>query len=104
MSEVEEAQELQAALEWCLSSIAGNVAQYRATHTDAETVLGIKSDFETLSWVRLAYGSAHVTADYVGWGLSLLRLLDARKRIAELEEAVAFRDSVIVSLGDLEDL
>lgn len=104
MNEIEEAQELQDALEWCLNSIADNVTTFRSTHSDAETVLGIKQDFEALSWVRLAYGAAHVTSDYVGWGISLLRLLDARKRIAELEDQLEMHKSVIKSLSDLEDL
>lgn len=42
VSEIEEAQELQEALEWTLAQIAGNVAEFRSSHTDAETVVAIR--------------------------------------------------------------
>ena len=106
MSDVEaEAAELQEALEWTLAQVQGNVAEFRNTHTDAETVLGIKADFIALSYVR-AYGDcgSDIIGDYIAFGMALLRLIDARKRIMELTEAVAMRDSVIRSLGELEDL
>jgi hypothetical protein len=100
-----EAGELEAALNWTLAQIAGNVAEFRSSHTDAETVLAIRQDFVNLAYVR-AYGDAgsSIIGDYVGFGMALLRLLDARKKIMELTEAVAMRDSVIRSLGELEDL
>lgn len=105
MSDVEEAQQLQEALEWTLAAIAGNVAAFRSTHTDAETVLGIKADFVSLAYVR-AYGehSSSIVGDYIGYGVALLRLLDARKRIMELTDQLEMHKAVIKSLGELEDL
>lgn len=105
MSDLEESQRLQEALEWTLAQLQGNVAQFRSTHTDAETVLGIKADFVSLAYLR-AYGDhgSDIVGDYICFGVALLRLLDARKRIMELTEAVAMRDSVIKSLCELEEL
>lgn len=103
MSEIEAA-ELQEALEWTLATIAGNVAAFRNSHTDAETVLGIKQDFVNLAYVR-AYGDqgTSIVGDYVCYGIALLRLLDARKRIMELTDQVAMRDAIIRNLAAWED-
>jgi hypothetical protein len=99
-----EAQQLEEALQFTLEALAPTVDEFRATHDDAETVLGIKRDFLALAYLRMAYGATYVLSDYVCGGIAILRLLDARREIAALKEQVAFRDDVIKSLWDLEEM
>jgi hypothetical protein len=99
-----EAQQLEEALQFTLEALAPTVDEFRTTHDDTETVLGIKRDFVALAYLRMAYGATYVLSDYVCGGIAILRLLDARREIAALKDAVEMRDSVIRSLGELEDL
>lgn len=104
VSDVEEAAELQEALEWTLAQVAGNIAQYRSSHTDAETVVAMRQDFVNLAYVR-AFGEhgSSIIGDYIAFGMALLRLLDARKEIMRLTDAVAMRDACLKNLGAWED-
>lgn len=105
MTVEQEAAVINACLDEMLDALAENVNLFRQDHTAEETLVGVRQDFIAQAYLDLASsrGSA-VVANYASWGASLARLLEQRSQIAELTEQLDMHKSVIISLGELEDL
>jgi hypothetical protein len=100
----EEAALINANLDHVLDSLQQDVD---ATYTTdpAAILCTTRTQFVQYAWLHLHCGNTDwVTSNYACLAAALLRLLDLRKQVAELEDAVAMRDSVIRSLGEIEEL
>jgi hypothetical protein len=100
----EEAALINANLDHVLDSLQADV---EATYvTDPASILcTTRTQFVQYGWLHLHCGNSDwIISNYSCLAAALLRLLELRKQVAELEDAVAMRDSVIRSLGEIEDL
>lgn len=104
VSEIEEAEAINQSLDSILDMMREAIDQHPHPRTPAEVLVTARQDFVNLAYQNLAFGAGTaIICDYVSLGASLLRLLENRKRIAELEDAVAMRDACLKNLGAWED-
>lgn len=104
MNVEEEAALINASLDNVLEALQQDVDATCSTDPDA-ILCATRTQFIQYGWLHMHTGSSDwIISNYGCLAAALLRLLDNQKRIRELEDAVAFRDSVITSLSDLEDL
>jgi len=100
----EEAALINANLDDVLESLRKDVAASYTTDP-AAILCTTRTCFVQYAWLHMHTASTEwIVSNYGALAAALLRLLEYRRTIAELQEAIAMRDSVIRSLGELEEL